>query len=371
MPGGDDSQVIENFINANPGSEIVGQGTYKFGSTVDINVPVKIWDIPSTMIGSNIEVAYNVTVPNVHFFRCPIDANNLPTASIGWRFSGSVNNFIVSQSGVRNMYNKIYKRDCAGIYLRAATNVTNFRISGNFFDDLINEETGPSSYSGTMRAIWIATQGGQLAPVGDIFNNSSNSLQADNADAHDAEFVAIQGYTASAGRVRVMANRCVNAGKRLVKMQDPDAFVASNFYHWKDRQGPLGRRKITAVNNRLKIEGEASYDGLFGVLVAPDRNYSDIHYDCNDIELIDTPPRNFYALGFHFQGVNANANNQLINCSAKDNVIRGPGGTNNIFTFGHGYPNDATGLDIDISGNIVTTPVLISDFRGSGRTYVP
>jgi len=156
-------------------------------------------------------------------------------------------------------------------------------------------------------------------------------------------------------------------------------YVASNFWHWKDRQGPFGARKmlgvinchydadrVTAVNNRIKIEAEARYGAL--LLAQSSNNYinSDIHFDCNDIELIDVPPANHYARGAsfaNFDSASSDTRNQLVNCSVKDNVFRGSGGINHVFNFGAGYIDDATGLGIDLSGNTVTTPVLISTFR--------
>jgi len=192
----------------------------------------------------------------------------------------------------------------------------------------------------------------------------------------------VQSYDGTAGRVKVIANRCINAGKRLAKCLVPDIFVASNFYHWKDRQGPFDLRKQTAIiscqqqssnvrviNNRFKIEGEGRYDSW--ITVAPEFNnyrFEEVHFDYNDMELIDTPPANYYGLGIQFRNKDSNSSdsrNQLTNCSARGNVIRGPGGTNHVFSFGPGYDDDASSLDIDLSGNIVTTPVLISAFRGS------
>ena len=77
-----DAVMIENFLAAHAGGEVIGSGPYNIGSTVDISSPVKIWDMSTSATG-NVVTIFRVTAPNVEFYRSPIDANNLASAAIG------------------------------------------------------------------------------------------------------------------------------------------------------------------------------------------------------------------------------------------------------------------------------------------------
>jgi len=371
--GVDDSNMLETVINSNGNGEVVGQGTYLIGSTVDVNVPIKIFNIPTKLVG-NVAVVWDVNSSNVEFYNSIIDAQNLPSAHDGWRvFSGS-DNFILTRSGIENIYH-LNGNNAHGVLILGANN---FRITCNKFNSLIND-------GDAMRAIRVASSENIPQPRGDVANNESIDIQSRSTGTVDPEFFVCQGFTGSIKRIRVMANRCINAGKRLTKWQDPDGFVGSNFYHWREQTGVFGNRiqssvvncqldasRITAVNNRIKIESGGRWGAVLQVS-AEYNNYTfhDIRFDCNDIELIDSPAANFYALGIAFKNKDSNSPdsmNKLNNCSTSKNVFRGPGGTNHIFSFNAGYDDDASSLDIDISGNTVNTPVVISVFRGSSAT---
>lgn len=379
--GGNDAPMIEAFINNNSGAEIIGMGTYTFGSTIDINVPVKIWDMPSKLNGS-IGIVYRVNTANVQMYRSLIDAQKLPSAYRGWSLAPAADNFVLSKSGIENIHHK-NNSHVAAIWINGASD---YHITCNKFNNLLVDFESTATFGPVARAILSSSNAGLPSPGGYIANNDSeNILSSDDfnsASVAGVAFFTLQGYEGSEGTVKIIANRCVNAGKRLAKCQHPDVYIASNFWHWKDRQGPIGNRKmiaitncqldadrVTTINNRIKIEAEARYDAL--LQVSPQRNnytYSNIHFDCNNIELIDTPPETWYAYGANFSnkdGTSSDTRNQLANCSFKDNIIRGPGGTNYVFNFGAGYIDDATGLDIDLSGNLVIAPILISVFRGS------
>jgi len=374
--GGDDSNMLENVINSNANGEIVGQGTYLIGSRIDINVPIKIFNVPSKLIG-NVSVVWRVKSANVEFYNSIIDAQNLVSAHDGWQVYTGSDNFVLTRSGIENIYhiNRSTAVNAHGVYIFGANN---FRITCNKFNNLIND-------SDAMRAIRLAANGNIPQPKGDVANNECIDLQArplPGGPTIDPEFFVCQGYTGSIGRVRVMANRCIDAGKRLTKWQHPDGFVGSNFNFWRNPNDVWGNRsqkhivncqidadRVTAVNNRIKITGAGRWGNLLEV--SPEHNnrtFRDIHFNCNDIELLDPPAETFYARGIAFKNKDATSSdtrNQLINCSASNNVFRGPGGTNHIFAFDAGYDDDASSLDIDLSGNTVNTNVLISVFRGS------
>lgn len=376
--GGDDSNMLENVINSNANGEVVGQGVYKIGSTIDINVPIKIFDVPSKLIG-NVTAVWDVNVSNIEFYNSIIDAQQLPTARDGWRVSAGADNFVLTRSGIENIYhiNRSTAYNAHGVLIQGGNN---FRITCNKFNNLIND-------SDAMRAIRLSSMGNNniAQPRGDVANNESIDLQARPLPGDptiDPEFFVTQGFTGSNGRVRVMANRCIDAGKRLSKWQHPDGFVGSNYNFWRNPHDVWGYRsqkhivncqidgdRVTAVNNRIKITGAGRWGNLLEV--SPERNdrtFRDIHFNCNDIELLDPPGATHYARGIAFKNKDATSSdtrNQLVNCSARNNVFHGPGGTNHIFAFEAGYDDDASSLDIDLSGNTVNTNVVISVFRGS------
>ncbi len=374
--GGNDAPALEAFFNANPGAEIKGTGgIYKIGSTIDIDNPVTLWDFPSELIGS-VGTVYRVRAPNVEFYRSPIDAKNRPSTYTGWRVENGADNFVLSTSGISNIWHKSGISG-AGVFIRGANN---FRITCNVFKNLIND-TSDKTLSAIMRTVWNANYSNIPSGQGYIANNISENVQS-NGKLYDGEFFCSQGFTGSAGIVRIIANRCVNSGKRLTKWQHPDGFVASNFWHLRDRQGPLGIRKntaavncqldadnITAVNNRIKMETNGEWGTAFRANCEYNNyTYTNLHFNCNDIEILIPPPASYYSFGIHFHNKDSNSadtRNKLVNCSVKDNVFRGTGGLNHVFAFDAGYIDNATGLDIDLSGNTVTTPVLISVFRGS------
>lgn len=293
-------------------------------------------------------------------------------------------NFVLSRSGLKNVRLTNFGNG-AGVFMRA----TNYKITCNEFKNLLNdnEEGAPS----IMRTLWESGSAGVAAPDGYFANNIIENLQSANLSKNggwDAEVHGRQGFSTDGGRVKILANRTINAGKRLAKFQNSDGLVASNEHYIRDRQGPLGARKqnsiisvqqrsnrIRAVNNRLRLAAEGRYDGVLAVFPAGSTTLSDIHFDCNDIEFIVTPPAvNYYAQGMAYFSNNATApddNNVLINSSAKGNVLRGPGGTNYIFAFKNGFQDTGTGIGLDISGNVINTLVHISDFSGSNATYVP
>ena len=393
--GGNDAAMIENFINANSGKNVVGTGgTYQLSSTVDVNVPVRIFDIPTRMTGS-ISTAYKVNSADVEFHNCLIDADNSASFLIGWNVGPTAHRFVLTKSGVKDMY-RIGEGPAAGVWIRGGRD---FKIACNSFENLLmktdpaNDTQGESS--SIVRPVWSqSTVSGAQSPGGYIVNNYANNIHTNEktsqGDTTDPEFFCVQGYDGTAGRVKILANRCVNAGKRFTKIMHPDVFVASNFFHWKDRDGPFSRRvqtsivncqidatDVRAINNRFKVDAEARYGAWFRA--SPhfsDHRFENLHFDYNDIELVDTPPESFYANGIEYSNKADNSpdsRNKLTNCSAIGNYIHGPGGTNHYFYFGPGYDDDASSLDIDLSGNTIApgTPIHGSIFKGSSGTPLP
>lgn len=383
--GGNDHGMIQTALNANPGADIVGTGgTYLLGSTLNMtNAGTRLFDAPSRVTGSQGTI-YNVNAPSVEVHNSPIDFDNRPNAAIGWLVLDATN-FVLSRSGVRDM-RKVGNGVAAGVWIRGGNN---FKIVCNEFINLLLDSAATATGSSSVLA--VLNSGSGAMPGGYVANNTADNIHTRrrNSGTTDPEFYRQQGYSSTPNRVYIIANRVVNGGKRFVKVQNSNVFVGSNLYHWRDRQGPLGVRvqttvvavqlgsvDVRAVHNRVIIEGEARYDAVFTV----NRNggpaaFDNLHFDCNCVDYIDTPPENFYALGLLLLKDNLNSSAgslNVTNSSAKDNTLKGGGGTNHLFTADSAFGNaNFTGIGIDISGNVESTPVLISDFRSSGTNYVP
>ena len=379
--GGDDTATIQAAINNNAQVQGVAGAIYKINSTIAVFNATEIYDLATEVTGGQ-ATQFSVTTANVKFYRSPINGNNASNFKVGWLVGPVATDFTLSRSGVRNILTPT--GNAAGVWIRGGNN---YHITCNDFRDLMLN--APATSTGNSSVLAVLNSGSGSLPGGYIANNYAENIHARLRNAGtttDPEFYKQQGYSGTQSRPNIIANTVINGGKRLAKFQISDGFVAGNFYHWKDRQGPLGTRVMTTViavqagsdrvnviNNHIVIEAEARYDGLFTMQPVSSGNVtnSDVHFDCNDIELIDTPPANFYAQGIYAKEVNGNTNNVLVNSSAKDNIIRGPGGTNHIFRIDSPYGGPLAPAGFDISGNMVTTPVLISDYRGSGATYVP
>lgn len=378
--GGNDFSMIQGAISTNAEVRGVAGAVYQLNTKINVASATEVWDV-AVRIGAGIGDAYQVTAPNVSFYRSPIDGNNTSGFKVGWRVEASATNFTVSRSGVRNI--RTPTGVAAGVWIRGGHP---FKITCNEFIDLLLD--APASATGNASILAVLNSGGNVLPGGYIANNYSENIHARRRDSGttDPEFYKQQGYgsTIISQRPKIIANRCVNAGKRLTKFQESEGFVASNFYHWRDRQGPLGVRltttivaiqvasdRIRAINNRVKIEAEARYNAIWTVLNnGGDRVFDDLHFDCNDLELIDVPPQNFYAQGLYLAD-NGLGGPTITSSSAVDNVWRGPGGTNHLFRVDGPWGGPLPPAGLDISGNIENTPVLISDFNGSGANYVP
>jgi len=94
----------------------------------------------------------------------------------------------------------------------------------------------------------------------------------------------------------VLANRALDAGKRLTKFQVGDGLVLSNHYEWRETHGPLGRNTrlaavsvqrcsdVTANNNRFKVSNDRNWTAFFA-LILQGSHQTNIHFAHNDIEI--------------------------------------------------------------------------------------
>ena len=381
--GGDDTAMVQAAINNN--AEVRGQGSvpYRINSTIAVFNPTKIWDLP-TQASGNQATQFSVTSSNVEFYRSIIDGRDNGSLKVGWLVGAVATDFVLSRSGARNFLTAT--GNMAGVWLRGGDR---YKITCNEFTDLrLNGAASLTNISASALAVLNSNSVG-ATPGGYIANNYAENIHVleRSSGTTDPEFYRQQGYPdGTQSRPIIIANRCVNAGARLTKFQVSDGFVGSNFYHWRDRQGEFSRRvmknvvnvqlgsdRVRAVNNRIKVEAEARYDAIFTVEDVGNRTFDDLHFDCNILELIDTPPQNFYANGLYLKENGGATNSTITNSSAKDNIWIGAGGTDHIIHIDSSWGGPLEPAGFDVSGNIVPGGgyVISSDYEGSGATYTP
>lgn len=154
----------------------------------------------------------------------------------------------------------------------------------------------------------------------------------------------------------ILANRGVNFGKRLVKLQNGNCLVLSNWGHWKDRIGPDGYRKksalvahqigndVTVRNNYLVSDYATDFEQTHGYILSTgfgSVTQDNIHCDCNVYEVNHGPVENG---GIDYGIVMLNWSNHSppypTNSSMLDNVIKGPGVLDYIY-----WDRDTPGSD--------------------------
>lgn len=380
--GGNDASMIQSAINSN--SQVKGKpgAVYSLGSTVTVSSATAIWDV-ATKITSSPSTAFKITADNVKFYNSPIDGNNVGAFRVGWSVEHTADNFELIKSGVKNIRTSV--GPAAGVWLRGGNN---FRIVGNDFRNLYNTGAATATTSSSVLAILSSDAGSttSASPGGLIAQNVAVEIESrkrNSPTTTDAEFFRMQNYTGEKGRVILIANRCLNAGGRFAKFQHPNGLVASNFWHWKDKNGTLGTRTLKSfvncqidgwdvrvVNNRILADAEGRYTSI--LKVQPRLNSIDlidnVHFDYNEITCASIPAENYYGEGIQWRNKNsavARDVNKLQSCSAKNNEFKGSGATSYVFIFGAGYPANAAGLDIDISGNTVDCNISESVFKSS------
>jgi len=195
---------------------------------------------------------------------------------------------------------------------------------------------------------------------GVIVNNYGENFQS-NGRLKDAEFFTEQGYTSTSESKPVifMGNRGLNAGKRMTKHQEDNAKTLSNYYEWREKQGPLGSRlllshvevqfssNIIARNNRMLID-------------------ANLHYDCNDVEFLVKHNKDG---GSRPQLITIRSSDKPktgtgmapTNSSANYNRFHGTGSVRWYYWFGEGVKDD--GGIFEYTGNIFEIPFEVSRFK--------
>ncbi len=364
--GGDDTNALAAVINANRGGAVVGSGTYKVNNLV-INVPIDIFNMKMEPAGSAAEIVV-IRSPDVRIFNSPIDAKNSRVLRYGFHVVDGAHRFTLVKSGVSNVYHT-NNESMSGVRIRS---VDDFHIACNRFVNLVND-TNDKTLTARANAIWM--NGGQTGSTsgGYIVNNYAEEHQSNGA-RKDSEFFTTQSYakTDPAKPVKLFANRTLNAGKRLVKFQEGDGLILSNFNEWRVKDGPLGPRTLLATfaihfsdnvivrNNRIEIGASSRFDYVFhSNRAGGNKRQDNIHFDCNDIEIKDrfSPTSGSRPKLMVFrasQEASGSTGHEASNSSASNNRVHGNGSVLYHYWFGEGYDDD--GGPIDISGNVIDIP---------------
>ncbi|MFK7857903.1 MAG: hypothetical protein AB8B64_03755 [Granulosicoccus sp.] len=371
--GGDDTSNLEKVINQNAGQSFVGQGTYRVND-LEIWVPARIFNMPMKP-WRNASQIVSVRSPDVRIYGSPIDAEDSSNTHIGFHVRDGADRFHLINSGFSNVRHQNNK-SAAGVLIRGARD---FHIACNRFENIINRASNKSA-TARANAIWMNGNKKSNASGGHIVNNLIQNLQS-TGKLRDAEFFTIQSYQNSQSEkpVKLFANTGLDAGKRFVKLQTGNVKVLSNYYEWKNKQGPLGDRALLAHvevhwvddliarNNRFKASASSRFDYVFITQVLTGRRIQDnIRYDCNDIEIVDKLDPNSRIspkiITARVRQLPANSTgSEATNSSANNNHIRGSGTVRYHYSFGAGYAKD--GGRFETKGNVFSVPYLNAQYQ--------
>jgi len=340
--GRNDTAAIQSEINA--GGDFVGDGSTYYLDNLQITAPTRIWNMPSVPATGAAKIA-DVRSADVQIFNSLIDGRNQVGFHAGWYLADGAHRFTLINSGVIN----ISHSGTGHSYGVLGAEVDDILVTCNRFENLISKDT-------PARALWMApgTSGSKLVRGGIFANNYGGNFQSKN-DSEDAEVVVLQGHRGNQIEDRpflIMANRFVDAGKRLVKWQTGNSKALSNFFHWKDAKGPLGNRSMAeaiasftsnnmARNNHLKYSAAGGVPKtMFTMVGGSTTNIGDNnHFNCNLVEYdVDAPTSSMSTVlvGVHV-GTRAKTGFEYTNSTFTNNVIRGPGRPLRIFSFRDGW----------------------------------
>lgn len=378
--GGDDTAALESAINGNgPNKVFVGSGSYKVNQ-LDIDEDgTIIYDMAVTPASGAGELIH-INADDVKLIDCPQDMQNQASAYLGVR-AQYADRFHLIRSGLTNM-NHTGVSSGGGVLIRGCAD---FHIACGVYKNIWNQLNGTSV--SRANAFWM--NGGTVAVTdgGYIINNIIENLQSTGLPTNgnkDAEFLTIQGNSGHLKQVKVFANRCVDAGKRLLKSQaDGGATILSNSYEWKTNITTLERRVRLAMidvhfqtgdvivrNNRLTINGDRNWGAVMNIQ-STTKSGTNIHFDCNLIEINNPWNGAGYdqhilvarSLGAGSPGTDSSQESN--NCSMDNNTIIGTGGVNYHYWFGDGFDLNS-GL-LQPSGNTFNLGDPLSPHQGIER----
>ncbi len=286
--GSNDTTAIQALLAK--GGLFVGDGSVYRLSNLKISKTVRIWNMPSVPANGAKNIG-TITAPDVHIYNSLIDGKNQSGFNAGWIVGDGAHRFTLVNSGVINIYNT---KDSSTVYGLSVAEADDVHITCNRFENLIGK-------TAAVRGIWInpGSSGSKIIRGGTFANNVGGNFQSKNS-ASDADTIVLQGHPLKEVQDRpflFMANRFVDGGKRLIKMQTGNTKTFSNYYHWKSSNGPLGSRTLSeaissftsnniARNNHIKFSAtgrvpKTMFSMLSGSIISQGENN---HFNCNLVE---------------------------------------------------------------------------------------
>ena len=349
--GGNDTGALESVINGNGANKVfIGSGTYKVNQLDIDQAGTVIYNMPVTPASGAGELIH-INADDVKLIDCPQDFQNQSSGYLGIR-AQFADRFHLIRSGLTNMFHTAGSSG-GGVYIRACAD---FHIAGGVYKNILNKQNGTNTCRANV--VWINGGNSAITDGGYIVNNIAENLQStgnpNNGD-RDAEFFTTQSNTGHLKQIKLFANRCVDAGKRLVKAQGDGGVTAlSNSYEWRTNSTVLGNRArlnvisvqlsvsdVIARNNRIAINGNRNWSYVM-YISAIGISGTNIHFDCNTIEINN--PWNGANYDQRVLCANSTAGSsgsdtsqENINCTMNDNTIFGTGGVNYHYWFGNGF----------------------------------
>lgn len=340
--GSDDTLIIQTVIQG--GGDFVGDGSVYKLNNLQISSPTRIWNMPSSPAINARKIA-QIRSPDVHIYNSLINGNNQHGFHSGWELKDGAHRFILVNSGVININNS----NQAHAYAVHGAEVDDIHVACNRFENII-------SANSPVRVLWMSAgnTGSKIVRGGVFANNTGGNIQSGNW-ARDADVVVLQSHLGNQIQDRpflIMANRFINGGKRFVKWQTGNSKALSNFYHWRDAIGPLGRRSMSeaissftsnnvARNNHLKYSANGGVPKTMFMMIGGsiEKNPHNNHFNNNTIEYETNPPATASStvLVAKHVGPNASTGFEFANSTFTNNTISGSGRPWHNFWFREGW----------------------------------
>ena len=191
-------------------------------------------------------IIFTVSGADVSFLDVHVQGQNRSIQHV-WFVNSSADRFTLVNSSVTDV---LFTGSATASMVRVRNGADDLYIVNNVFRDLIADNPAPAP--ARMRGVLISGPpvNGQNSVGGITASNIFRNLQS-NGQGDDADAFVVQGFTDGVNTANTfppnnrhlfIANRGIDAGKRLCKAQTGGVDVHSNFNHWATATGPVGTR---------------------------------------------------------------------------------------------------------------------------------
>ena len=335
-------------------------------------------------------IIFTVSGADVSFLNVEIQGQNRSIQHV-WFVNPSADRFTLVNSSVTDV---LFTGSVTASMVRVRNGVDDLYIVNNVFRNLIADNPAPAK--ARMRGVLISgapvngkNSGGGIT-ASNVFKNLQSNGQGDDADAFVVQGLQDSANTANTfqpnNRHLFIANRGIDAGKRLFKAQAGGVDVHSNFNHWQTPTGSVGTRvtrdhfaflggsyhRITnnrAISDFVNPNSESFFIQFQTHRLAGEAfNSTDIQANFNRYTH-NTSTNNgessyaFEVYDFAFNGqVNWPSNSEI-----KNNLVDGSGQLRYHYWFRINNlgndPGDSMGLQFDLENNAIEVPFSQAEFR--------